>query len=222
MENQNKTLTELLCEIQAELKAPKNQYNNYGKFPYRSAEDILEAVKPLANKRGCVILLSDEMVLMGERYYIKSTAIIKTSNELIETTAFAREEFERTKFDVSQLTGSASSYARKYALNGLLAIDDVKDSDYTNIQSKDEKKKETKSVISEQEKENIRFQLGELINAAVNDTDFNKIIEDLKKNTVIANNSQFKGELWATINNAAEFNNLHFNNETKRFEPVFE
>jgi recombination protein RecT len=83
-------------------------------------------------------------------------------------------------------------------------------------------KKEEANDISDEEKEKIRFKLGELINAAVNDADFNKIIEDLKKNTLIANNSQFKGELWATINNAAEFNNLHFNMETKRFEPVFE
>lgn len=214
MENKNKTLTELLCEIQAELKAPKGQYNSFGKYKYRSAEDILEAAKPLANKRGCIILLRDILVNINERYYVQATASIEKGNETIFTTALAREEEAKKGMDASQITGATSSYARKIALNGLFAIDDAKDSDYTNTHKKEEVN------ISIEEKEKIRFKLGELINSASTDIDFNKIIESLKKNPVIANNSQFKGELWATINNAAEFHNLAFNKETKRFEPI--
>jgi hypothetical protein len=123
---------EKLLAIQAELKAPKGQYNNFGKYKYRSCEDIVEAVKPLALKHGCVLTLSDEIVLIGDRYYLKTTATLADNENNISVHSFAREEAEKKGMDSSQITGAASSYARKYALNGLFAIDDTKDADSTN------------------------------------------------------------------------------------------
>ena len=128
-----------LIEIQNELKAPKNQKNTFGKYMYRSAEDILEAVKPLLKKYECHLTISDEMVVLGERYYVKATATIATEGESISTSAYAREEESKKGMDLSQLTGSTSSYARKYALNGLFCIDDTKDSDFTNTHGKEAK-----------------------------------------------------------------------------------
>ena len=119
-----------LIEIQKELKAPKNQRNTFGKYNYRSCEDILEAVKPLAHKLGCAVLLSDEVKVIGERVYVMSTAIIINKDNISQTaTAFAREPLTQKGMNEAQITGSASSYARKYALNGLFAIDDTKDAD---------------------------------------------------------------------------------------------
>lgn len=120
-----------LNKIQKELKAPKNQYNDFAKFTYRSCEDILEGVKPLCEQYQCAIFLTDSVKMVGDRYYIEATATIfdVESEESYTTVAYAREEDKKDKMDRSQTTGSASSYARKYALNGLLAIDDTKDSD---------------------------------------------------------------------------------------------
>ena len=119
-----------LVEIQKHLKAPKNQRNNFGKYNYRSCEDILEAVKPLANKLECSVLLSDKIVLVGDRIYVEATAtLFKDSDNVVESTALAREPLSQKGMNEAQITGSASSYARKYALNGLFAIDDTKDSD---------------------------------------------------------------------------------------------
>lgn len=122
-----------LLKIQSQLKAPKNQMNAFGGYNYRSCEDIFEAVKPLLEKENLVLRLTDELVNIGERYYIKATAILTDGNETIENTAYAREEESKKGMDGSQITGASSSYARKYALNGLFLIDDVKDSDTTNI-----------------------------------------------------------------------------------------
>ena len=130
-----------LQKIQSEIKAPKGQMNKYGNYKYRSCEDILEAVKPLLAEQELAILISDEIILVGERYYIKATATLTDGKGEISVTAFAREEEKKKGMDASQLTGSTSSYARKYALNGLLAIDDTKDSDSTNTHDKTEKKK---------------------------------------------------------------------------------
>ena len=124
---------EKLVEIQQKLKAPKGQFNAFGKYKYRSAEDILEAVKPLLFEYKILLTLSDEIINLGNRYYIKSTARLSESPvEFIEVTAYAREEESKKGMDGSQITGASSSYARKYALNGLFAIDDNKDSDSTN------------------------------------------------------------------------------------------
>lgn len=116
-----------LVRIQGKLKAPKSQENKFGGFKYRSCADILEAVKPLLGKMYLVI--SDDLMMVGDRYYIKATAILSDGEESIRNKAFAREAAERKGMDASQITGAASSYARKYALNGLFAIDDTKDAD---------------------------------------------------------------------------------------------
>ena len=127
-----------LVKIQAELKAPKNQTNNFGKYKYRSAEDIIEAVKPILNKYGTALVVSDEVVQVGDRIYIKATAtLLDGTDDSISVNGWAREEEVKKGMDAAQITGSASSYARKYALNGLFAIDDTKDSDATN-EHKDE------------------------------------------------------------------------------------
>ena len=122
-----------LLKIQMELKAPKNQTNSFGGYNYRSCEDIFEAVKPLLQEEGLVLRVTDELVNIGERYYIKATAILTDGHEAIENVAYAREEETKKGMDGSQITGASSSYARKYALNGLFLIDDVKDSDTTNM-----------------------------------------------------------------------------------------
>ena len=154
---------EKLLAIQQELKAPKGQYNSFGKYKYRSCEDILEAVKPICAKHNAVLTVSDELVYMGDRYYIKATAtLVNAENtgvkiykheydeitnyptlEVINNTAYAREEETKKGMDGSQITGTASSYARKYALNGLFCIDDTKDAD-TDVYKKQEDKPEPK------------------------------------------------------------------------------
>ena len=121
------TIYKKLEKIQKELKAPKGQFNKFGGYAYRSQEDILEAVKPLLD--GLVLLISDEIVEVGGRVYVKATATLTDGDIRIENSAFAREQLTRKGMDEAQLTGATSSYARKYALNGLFAIDDVKDAD---------------------------------------------------------------------------------------------
>lgn len=125
------SITAKLEEIQQKLKAPKDKYNSFGKYSYRSCESILEAAKPVLAELHCTITLEDEMVQLGDRFYLKATAKITDSEtgESCETTAYAREPAAKKGMDDSQITGTASSYARKYALNGLLAIDDTKDAD---------------------------------------------------------------------------------------------
>lgn len=126
------TIWEKLSAIQTELKAPKNQYNKFGKYNYRSAEDIIEAVKPLCAKYKAVLVLNDEIQMVGDRYYVEATATLwdlEKEDSFLYATAYAREDEQRTGMSSDQLTGSCSSYARKYCLNGLLLIDDSKDAD---------------------------------------------------------------------------------------------
>lgn len=120
---------EKIVAIQLELKAPKGQYNSFGKYNYRSCEDILEGVKPLLAKHGLVLTIQDSIDLIGDRFYVKATATITDGKEELSTSAYARESLDKKGMDASQVTGATSSYARKYALNGLLAIDDTKDAD---------------------------------------------------------------------------------------------
>lgn len=135
-----------LINIQRELKVPKNQRNNFGGYNYRSAEDILEALKPLLKAENVVLTLSDSLEHIGDRYYVKATATLydNCKNIICSTQAFAREEENKKGSDGSQITGASSSYARKYALNGMFCIDDVKDSDSTNTGEKTENKTEEK------------------------------------------------------------------------------
>jgi hypothetical protein len=127
-----------LILIQNDLKAPKNQYNSFGKYKYRSCEDILEGLKPVLKKHNTSLKISDDIVLVGERYYIKATVTLMDteSGEIIENTAYARESDDKKGMDASQVTGATSSYARKYALNGMFLIDDTKDADTDEFQGK--------------------------------------------------------------------------------------
>lgn len=122
-------LNQMVGDIQHKLKAPKGQYNSFGKYNYRSCEDILEGVKPLLKEHNLALLIDDEIVQIGERYYVKATAKITDGREIVSATAYAREPDTKKGMDESQITGATSSYARKYALNALLCIDDTKDAD---------------------------------------------------------------------------------------------
>ena len=136
-----------LLEIQQKLKAPKQQYNSYGEYKYRSCEDILEAVKPLLKEQEVVLTITDEVVQLDERFYVRAQATLYDleGKEIHHVIGMAREAQTKKGMDEAQITGSTSSYARKYALNGLFCIDDVKDPDATNKHGKDEDKKiETK------------------------------------------------------------------------------
>ena len=133
---------EKLSKVQTELKAPKGQYNSFGKYKYRSCEDILEAVKPLNAKHGVVLTVGDEVVEISNRFYVKATAVFVDieSGEKIINTALAREDDSKKGMDGSQITGTASSYARKYCLNGLYCIDDTKDADTDEYRHQQERK----------------------------------------------------------------------------------
>lgn len=146
------TIYEKLSIIQQELIAPKNQYNSFGKYNYRSCEDILEGLKPCLQKVKAAVTVHDEIVQVGERYYVKATATLHDaeSDAFVENTAFAREEESKKGMDASQVTGATSSYARKYALNGLFCIDDVKDADTRDNRQKEAQ--EQKKAEAEQKK----------------------------------------------------------------------
>ena len=138
-------MVDKLSLIQGNLKAPKGQMNKFGGYKYRSAEDILESVKPLLSEHGLILTLSDEMVMVGDRVYVKATARLTDGQSEVQTTAFAREEESKKGMDGSQVTGASSSYARKYALNGMFLIDDTKDADATNTHGKTSAPKSAKS-----------------------------------------------------------------------------
>lgn len=142
------TIYDCLVYIQGNLKAPKTQYNSFGKYKYRKAEDILEAVKPHLAKTGCVLTIFDELVLIGDRYYVKSTARLANASDAVMSSAYAREADTKTGMDAAQVTGAASSYARKYALNGLFCIDDTADPDVTNTHNSEEAVKEAVTYIN--------------------------------------------------------------------------
>ena len=125
----NKSLQECLNYIQVNLKAPKNMVNNFGNYKYRNLEGILEGLKPHLEETSCIVTITDTMELIGDRYYIKATTTISKGGESISCDGWARESEDKKGKDTSQITGSTSSYARKYAMNGLFAIDDVRDAD---------------------------------------------------------------------------------------------
>lgn len=135
----------MMYEIQQELKAPKGQYNSFGKYYYRSCEDIVEAAKPILQKRKLHLLLTDEMVCQGDRHYVKATASVIDEDKVVASACgWAREALTKKGMDESQITGAASSYARKYALNGLFAIDDAKDADTNEHQNQRDNAPDTK------------------------------------------------------------------------------
>lgn len=150
---------EELVKIVAELKAPKNRNNTFGNYKYRSCEDILEAVKPLLAKHNCTLLLSDDVVAIGGANYIKATAMLfNSSGKMAQATACAREETHKKGMDAPQMTGTASSYARKYALNGLFCIDDTKDAD-TNEYRQESDKRAQKTATMQPQEEKPKYKL---------------------------------------------------------------
>ena len=157
----NKTLQECLNYIQVNLKAPKNMHNNFGNYKYRNLEGIFEGLKPLLEETGCVITISDSIEMLEDRYYIKATAVILKGIESISCNGWARESEDKKGMDLSQITGSTSSYARKYAMNGLFAIDDVRDADSMDNRNTvtDEQKNRYQELLNsgayEGEKQNI-------------------------------------------------------------------
>ena len=146
---------EKLINIQVKLKAPKSQYNDFGKYHYRNCEDILEAIKPICLENKAVLTVGDELVQIGERYYVKAIAklIDVESGECIQNIAYARESVTKKGMDDSQVTGATSSYARKYALNGLLCIDDTKDADSEEYGKAQESPTKTKKAPKEEANE---------------------------------------------------------------------
>lgn len=148
----NRTIYDKLAAIQQELNAPKTLFNKFGGYSYRSCEAIYEAVKPILAKQKCTMILTDEVLMIGDRIYVKATACLKdleSDSKCVSVTAYAREEESKKGMDGSQVTGAASSYARKYALNGLFLIDDVKDSDATNTHGKAPASKPAPKVLQE-------------------------------------------------------------------------
>ena len=186
---ETKKIYEKLAKVQAELKAPKGQFNSFGKYHYRSQEDILEAVKPILSRQGMTINLTDDIVLVGERYYVKSTATVSDGTDTISVTAFAREPNEKKGMDESQITGTASSYARKYALNGLFAIDDTKDSD-TEEQPKQTIEKREATTAQKQPTNKLDETL--IKEASSLKIDLNKVATYLKKNVQELTNDDLK------------------------------
>lgn len=153
---ENKSIYAKLIEIQSEMKVPKNLYNKFGGFNYRNGESILEAAKPICKKHGVTLYLSDEIELIGDRFYVKATATLTDGNEFVSTHAYAREVESKKGMDGSQVTGVASSYARKYALNGLFNLDDNKDADsneYANLTSRE--RPESQYLPEKQEPEKV-------------------------------------------------------------------
>ncbi len=157
------TIYEKLFYVQQNLKAPKNQYNQFGDYHYRSCEDIQEALKPLMAQVKALLLVYDDIELIGDRYYVKSTAVFQDteSNSGISNTAFARETDNRPKMDAAQITGSCSSYARKYALNGLFCIDDAKDPDSMKNDQQDNKGTTRQPSGQKSSRENTRPAAGQ-------------------------------------------------------------
>ena len=143
-----------LQKIQREMKAPKNLYNKFGNYSYRNAEGILEAFKPYGEQYKVALTVSDDVVVVGERYYIKATATLfdTESDSTISNSAFARESFDKKGQDDSQITGTASSYARKYALNGLFLLDDTKDADTDEYHEETNKKAENEKKVDKPKK----------------------------------------------------------------------
>lgn len=170
-----------LMEIQNKLKAPKNQYNSFGKYKYRSCEDILEGVKPLLKETGCTLILSDEVIAVADRIYIKATATLTDAetNESVSNSAMARESLDKKGMDDSQITGTASSYARKYALNGMFCIDDTKDADtdeYTASNNRQNSKSKS-TPLTTKSKEALNTAIAEYVKAS--GTNINSVMKSL-------------------------------------------
>ena len=189
-------ITETLSNIQAKLKAPKNQFNAFGKYKYRSLEDILEGLKPLLVEHKSSVTIADEIIEVGSRIYVKATVTLHQGKENISVTAYAREAESRKGMDDSQVTGSASSYARKYACNGLFAIDDTKDADATNQHDK----------ATPAPKKSSQAKLAAPV---VDPVAIFNIIQDIKSLDELADHYEKRREAIANAANKAEINALY-------------
>ena len=149
-------MIEKLIKIQSELKAPKNQNNTFGKYKYRSCEDILEAVKPLLSREGLLLTLTDTIEQIGNRFYVKATVKLTDGTQTVENTAYAREEETKKGMDGPQVTGTSSSYARKYALNGLFCIDDTKDADTDEYKTETVERSKSQESAKRQEEQKYK------------------------------------------------------------------
>ena len=200
---------EKLLNIQAELKAPKGQENKFGHYKYRSCEDILEAVKPLLAKNKVILQLTDKIACLGNRYYIKATAILIDTEDAkngeiayIENTAYARESEEKKGMDDSQITGTASSYARKYALNGLFCIDDTKDADTNEFKEQQDKviKQDKEQILEENIDELVTEQQAKTIYAIMRQKGLD-VEKQLLTNYSITNTKDLTKRQYASILN---------------------
>lgn len=201
-----------LNAIQSALKAPKSQYNEFGKYKYRKAEDILESVKPLLKENGCTLTCTDDLQLIGDRYYIRATATITCSEDgsSVSTTAFAREEEEKKGMDGSQVTGASSSYARKYALNGLLCIDDTADSDTTNVGETKERKTSRKAAPAPKQDAQPEYR-------PVSPEDYWKIVRAYAEGRKTKTGGDIRTE-WARMTNAGTQEILKFDNDVENYK----
>lgn len=183
MEKNQLTIHERLILVQNQLKAPKSKYNSFGKYNYRSCEDILEAVKPLLQDAGLLMTLEDEITYIGDNLFVKATASVTDGKNVIRTTAFAGHSLEKKGMDFSQVTGTASSYARKYCLNGLFLIDDTKDADTDEYHKQTSQAPQAPEKKQEESKPNLHPQEGAIylhLESAASMEDLNKILEDFK------------------------------------------
>lgn len=203
-----------LNAIQSALKAPKSQYNEFGKYKYRKAEDILESVKPLLKENGCTLTCTDDLQLIGDRYYIRATATITCSEDgsSVSTTAFAREEEEKKGMDGSQVTGASSSYARKYALNGLLCIDDTADSDTTNVGETKERKPTRKASPAPAPKQDTQPEYH-----PVTPSQYWSIVKAYAEGRRTKSGNDYRTE-WARSTNAGTAEILKFDNDVANYK----
>lgn len=187
--------------VQRDLKAPKNQYNSFGKYRYRSCEDILEGVKPILQEYGCAIVLSDTIEQIGDRFYVKATATFYDcdTGESVSNTAYARESDDKKGMDASQITGTASSYARKYALNGLLLIDDTKDAD--TDENRNEQNGRARSEAAKKGQATKEQNAADSANKVIDEKSLN-VLKELMQKKGIDPNQKFKGKELSELTNA--------------------
>lgn len=199
MAEAKKTICDKLRMVQQKLKAPKNQYNSFGKYRYRSCEDILEGVKPLLEEVGAAIVLTDCIEQVGDRFYIKATANFMDGNDFICNTAYARESDDKKGMDASQITGTASSYARKYALNGLLLIDDTKDAD--TDENHNEAVGRSRSEAAKKGQATKEQNAADSANQIITEKDL-KVLQELMKNKGFSPDQKWKGKELKDLTNA--------------------
>lgn len=181
-------IAEKLMKIQCELKAPKNLYNSFGKYKYRNLEGIFEAVKPMLKKHNCMLFVSDDIVVRGDRFYVEATATITDIDDgsLLQSSGMAREATTKKGMDESQLTGTASSYARKYALSGLFLLDDTKDADTDEFHEQTHRKTSGKKAAPADPEPMTEEEIEKLKKKKIGKTKATTFLKELKANGISA------------------------------------